>query len=72
MPWLLSTLSCQHVSDFGQKKVFCPLREGKHFMLLELPVIRSRSTLDSTTGKEMSKNGKPREAHQKDIWSCCP
>lgn len=46
--------------------------ERKQFKLLELPVIWSRSSLDSTTEKEMSKNGKPRVAHQKDIWSCCP
>lgn len=72
MPRLLSTLSGQHVSYFGQKKVLYLSGERKQFLLLELPVIWSRSSLDSTTEKEMSKNRKPREAHQKDIWSCCP
>lgn len=72
MPRQLRTLSGQYVSCFGQKKVLYLSGERKQFMLLEFPVIWSRSSLDSATEKEMSKNEKPKEDHQKDIWSCCP
>lgn len=72
MLWLLRTLSGQHASYFGHKKVFYLSRERQQFKLLGLPVIWPTSSLDLTTEKEMPKDGKPREAHQKDIWSCCP